>query len=102
MSFSYLQIPEESVDILNLAGQEIRSIMRKMNIEIVELAENYGNTKFCGADLLAAQDAFLKDYCRQNTTDKVVCYCMSCLDGINRGGKQALHLVELLFPENEP
>lgn len=26
--------------------------MKKMNIEIVELEENYENTKFCGADLL--------------------------------------------------
>lgn len=108
----------------------IRSLMRKMNIEIVELAENYEKAKFCGADLLEpctdiekkfaprryvvnganmykpmskdAQDAYLKDYCGQITTDKVVCYCMACLDGVNRGGKQAVHLIELLFPENEP
>ena len=26
--------------------------MRKMNIDVVELKENYEQTKFCGADLL--------------------------------------------------
>ena len=31
-------------------------------------------------------------------TDKVVCYCKFCTDGINTGGKQGLHLIELLFP----
>lgn len=30
----------------------IRSLMSKMNIEVVELEENHENTRFCGADLL--------------------------------------------------
>ncbi len=105
----------------------IRSLMRKMNIEVVELAENHENTKFCGADLLEPctdiekkfapkryaidgadmyhpipadeEDAWLAEYCKQIKTDQVVCYCMACLDGIQRGGKQAIHLIELLFPE---
>ncbi len=105
----------------------IRSLLRKMNIEVVELEENHERTKFCGADLLEActdiekrfapkrymlegaemyhpipkkeEDVWLKNYCKQIKTEKVVCYCMSCLDGIQRGGKQAIHLIELLFPE---
>ena len=105
----------------------IRSLMRKMNIDVVELKENYEQTKFCGADLLEEctdierkfaprryvlegadmyhpipkedEDNWLKNYCRQIETEKVVCYCMACLDGIKRGGKQAVHLIELLFPE---
>lgn len=107
----------------------IRSIMRKMNIDTVELDENYEKTKFCGADLLEPctdiekkfapqryavdganmykplpkdeQEQYLKNYCKKITTDKVVCYCMACLDGIERGGKQAVHLLELIFPENK-
>lgn len=105
----------------------IRSLMKKMNIEIVELEENYENTKFCGADLLEPctdvektfapqryvveggemykplsveeQNLYLQEHCCGIQTEKVVCYCMACLDGIKRGGKQAFHLIELLFPE---
>ena len=106
--------------------EAIRSKMKKMNIEIVELEENYENTKFCGADLLEPctdvekvfapqryvveggdmykplsseeQALYLQEHCRKIEAQKVVCYCMSCLDGIKRGGKQAYHLIELLFP----
>ncbi len=105
----------------------IRSLLRKMNIHVVELEENHERTTFCGADLLEEctnvekkfapnryvvegadmyhpipkeeEDIWLKNYCKQIKTDTVVCYCMSCLDGIQRGGKKAVHLLELLFPE---
>lgn len=105
----------------------IRSLMKKMNIEIAELEENYENTKFCGADLLEPctetekkfapqryvaeggsmyhplsleeQNLYLQKHCHKIETQKVVCYCMACLDGIKRGGRQAVHLLELLFPE---
>lgn len=106
----------------------VRSLMRKMNIVPVELQNNYEKADFCGADLLepctdiekkfapkryavnganmykpipkAEEDDWLRNYCSQITEDKVVCYCMACLDGINRGGKTGKHLLELLFPEN--
>lgn len=105
----------------------IRSLLRKMHIEVVELSENFEKTKFCGADLLEPctevekrfasrcyveegaemyrpipkeeEDPRLQKYCEQIETEKVVCYCMACLDCISRGGKTAVHLIELLFPE---
>lgn len=106
----------------------IRSLMKKMNIEIIELEENFHNTKFCGMDLLEPctdvekkfaprrywieganryqnlstedQKEYLKKHCEKIMSNKVVCYCLSCLDGIKVGGKEAIHLIELLFPEN--
>jgi len=106
----------------------VRSLLRKMNIEIIELEENYEVTKFCGVNLLApctesnaqlAHKRYVEDYphmftpmspdeqiehfkqhCEQITTDKVVCYCKFCTDGINMGGKKGIHLLELLFPSN--
>ena len=108
----------------------IRSLCGKMHIAVAELAENFEKTKFCGADLLEPcteiekkfapkryvengadmyhpmsaeeADAWLQNYCQQFRTEKVICYCMACLDGINRGGKQGVHLLELLFPEENP
>lgn len=105
----------------------IRSILHKMNIDVIELEDNYEQTKFCGADLLEPctdiekkfapkryvengadmyhpipkeeEDIWLRNYCEQIETEKVVCYCMACLDGIQRGGKTAVHLLELIFPK---
>ncbi len=106
--------------------EAVRSLLSKMNIEIVELAENYEKTKFHGTSLTAPfkknniqlaphrylevgkgmdtpmteeeQKEYFAKYCEQIPTDKVVCYCASCIAGINKGGKQALHIIELLFP----
>ena len=108
------------------AHEAVRSLMRKMNIEVVELAENRENTKFCGPNLCAPctesnaelahkryvedfphmftpmgegeQVAHFQEHCGHIQTDEVVCYCKFCADGINMGGKQGRHLVELLFP----
>ena len=35
----------------------------------------------------------------QFATDKVVCYCHYCLEGLKMGGADAVHLAELLFAE---
>ena len=106
----------------------VRSIISKMDIKALELEENYERTSFCGADLLEPcteiekrfapvryavdgadmyhpvseeeADRRLKEYCSQIKSEKVICYCLSCLDGINRGGRQAVHLLELLFPDD--
>lgn len=103
----------------------VRSLLRKMNIRIVELDENYEKTKFCGAKLLAPciesnaalvhkryveqfphmftpmepeeQVEYLRRHCERIKTEKVACYCRSCTNGINMGGKRGLHLLELLF-----
>ena len=104
----------------------VRSLIKKMNIEIVELKENYEATKFCGVNLLSPctesnaklahkryveqyphmftpmtpdeQTKHFKSHCEQIQTEKVICYCKFCTDGINMGGKKGIHLLELLFP----
>ena len=107
----------------------VRSLLKKMNIRIVELEENYEKTKFCGVNLLApctesnaklahrryveqfphmftpmdkeAQVAHFRKHCEQIRTERAVCYCKFCAEGINLGGKQGVHLIELLFPEGD-
>lgn len=104
----------------------VRSLLRKMNITVVELEENYESTKFCGVNLLSpctksnaelAHKRYVEDFphmftpmepteqvehfqkhCAQIKTEKVVCYCKFCTDAINMGGKKGIHLLELLFP----
>lgn len=107
----------------------VRSLLRKMNIRIVELEENYEKTKFCGVNLLSPctesnaalahkryveqfphmftpmepeeQAEHFRKHCGQIRTDKVACYCKFCTDAINMGGKNGIHLLELLFPAQE-
>lgn len=103
----------------------VRSLLAKMNIACVEQEENFEKTRFCGPSLLepcSASNAKLApkryaekganifkpctpeeqvelmiQHCEQINTDKVVCYCIFCARGINMGGKQGVHLLELLF-----
>ena len=44
------------------------------------------------------QAVHFREHCEQIETDKAVCYCKFCADGINMGGKTGVHLLELLFP----
>lgn len=106
----------------------IRSLLGKMNIQVVELPENREKTTFCGMNLTAPcnpsnaklapkryveegghmfhpmepeeRQAYFNDYCKQFTTDKVVCYCKSCRGALLAGGADARHIIQLLFPED--
>ena len=103
----------------------VRALLKKMNINVVELPENHEKTDFCGYSLYQSQPArnaklaphryvelakgkfephteeekkqLMEAYCRTIPTDKVVAYCHYCVDGLKLGGKDGIHLAELLF-----
>ncbi len=103
----------------------VRKILKKMNVDIVELEENYEKTRFCGTSVhiplvkengMYAPKRFIEDaegmfipktseeqkelmvkHCELITTDKVVCYCVPCTKGIRIGGKQGIHLMDLML-----
>lgn len=105
----------------------VRQLLQKMNIDIVELPNNYDKTDFCGASLYRpqplrnpkiaphhyvekAQGKFLphtaeeqkkimEEYCKQFSTQLIVCYCHYCLEGLLLGGVNGKHIAELLFGE---
>lgn len=107
----------------------IRSLLHKMNFTIIELEENYEKTKFCGVNLLApctesnaklAHKRYVEDFphmftpmteseqiqhfrkhCMKIKTSRVACYCKFCKDGITMGGKQGVHMLELLFSDRQ-
>ena len=96
-----------------------------MNIEFVELKDNFEKTDFCGISLYRPQPKrnptlapkhyvdgavgkfephtpeeqkkIMEDYCKQFTTDTVVCYCHYCHEGLELGGMNTKHIAELLF-----
>lgn len=107
------------------ARQAVRSLLGKMNFQVVEAPDQ--DTKPFRCSLLLApcseanlrlapkhyggenarkflpvspeeQDAYFRRHCAQIATRRVACYCRSCVDSLNRGGKEAVHLLELLFP----
>ncbi len=110
----------------NYVEQEaVRSLLRKMNIDIIELKYNHEKTQFCGDSLYKtapprnlklapkrfienAHGKFIphspeerielmKKYCNDIPTEKVIAYCHYCVNGLKLGGKQGIHLAELLF-----
>lgn len=103
----------------------VRSLLGKMHVEIIEPEENRDRTQFCGASLYRAQPPrnpklapkhyvceavgkfvphtpeeqrkIMENYCRKFGTERVVCYCHYCLEGLKMGGVDAVHLAQILF-----
>jgi len=104
----------------------VRLLLNKMNVDIVEMKENYEKTQFCGVSIYQPapernlklapkrfvenaagkfisrteeeQLELMKKHCQEVVTDKVVAYCHYCAKGLQIGGKNVKHLAELLFP----
>lgn len=102
----------------------VRAILRRMNIETAEIARAFNKTDFCGISLfkpaspryakfaplrfienagdkfVALPDAEKRErmtrHCRQFGTEKVVCYCTGCLEGLQLGGAKGIHLMDLV------
>lgn len=104
----------------------VRSLLRKMNIEVVELPDARERCRFCGASFLGeapAQDRgfapwrygedavargifmgmnpddihdALVAHCEAIEPNEVVCYCTACDAGLEEGGKDAINLLELI------
>lgn len=104
----------------------IRSIMRKMGIQVVELPDAREESRFCGAAFLKAapkQDAgfapkrYVKDAAERGIfiphepdeihallvehaaaiePEEVCCYCTACDAGLEEGGKRVVNIIELV------
>lgn len=103
----------------------VRKLAQRLNLVVIELANNYDKTNFCGNSLyrpqpirnpklaplhyvanakgkflqhsFEEQKAIMKEYCQQFNDTTVVCYCHYCLEGLLLGGAQGQHIAELLF-----
>lgn len=86
----------------------VRSLMRKMNIEIVEMDKNRDNAEHCASYEIVGyhrersmtkeeQKQYFHDRYKDVDTDSIVSYCKYCNDGVNLSGKTGKHMLELLF-----
>lgn len=106
----------------------VRSLLIKMNVTVMELSDNRRQTDFCGVSLYRPQPPrnpklaprhyvegavgkfiqhsqeeqreIMRKYCHQFGSDKVICYCHYCFEGLQIGGANASHLAQLLFTES--
>lgn len=106
----------------------VRKLLEKMNIDIIELPDNFEKTRFCGRSFYKLkyiresrrapknhplntnpeapipsddeQISMMRSYCKDFADTPVVCYCHYCLEGISKGGAKGYHLAELLFKGN--
>lgn len=80
----------------------VRSLLKKMNIEIEE-AKFYGeNSVCCGDNLYGLVDEEVVsdriiERANQFPCDDVVVYCIGCVRALQFGGKQARYLIDLIL-----
>ena len=92
--------------------QAVRSLLKKMNIEVIEMKNNKDNSIFCGTLHYESkalddthlshypkdvQEKYMQEYVQQFDNKKIICVCNRCLKGILLGKGNGVHLLELLF-----
>jgi len=82
----------------------VRSLLRKMNIEVVETEYHGTRSICCGDDYYPKQPleyvhGKMKERAGSMPCDDVVVYCVSCVKSMYIGGKKPRYMVDLLFNE---
>lgn len=84
--------------------QAIRSLLKKMNIEIVEAKFHGKYSRCCGDDFynkipLEQVHDKMKQRASSMPLDDVCVYCVSCIKSMHIGGKKPHYIIDLLFNE---
>ena len=82
----------------------VRSILRKMNIEIIDSVYSGMKSICCGDNFypvisIEKVTEFQKKRASQMPCDDVVVYCVSCIKSMSIGGKVPHHMVDLVLNE---
>lgn len=82
----------------------VRSILKKMNIEVIE-SQYYGTSSICCGDnfypklSIEKVNELQKKRAAQMPCQDVAVYCVSCVKSMTIGGKNAHHLTDLILGE---
>ncbi|MGL5257357.1 MAG: heterodisulfide reductase-related iron-sulfur binding cluster [Proteocatella sp.] len=85
--------------------QSVRSLLKKMNIEVEE-ALCHGTSSVCCGDnfypklSIEEVNELQKKRASEMPCENVVVYCVSCLKSMTIGEKQGLHLMDLILNKN--
>ncbi len=79
----------------------VRSLAKKMNIQIVEPKKTKENTVCCGEIYKGRLEesqvlSKMKERAVQMECEEVLVYCTGCFESLNIGGKKAVHLIDLI------
>ena len=82
----------------------IRSLLKKMNIEVIETEHHGTKSRCCGDDFyekipLEQVHEKMQERADSMPCDDVVVYCVSCIKAMFIGGKKPRYMVDLLFNE---
>jgi len=85
--------------------EAVRTLLRNMNIRIVEAPQHGANSVCCGDSLYPQCDmetiyAAMRKRAESMPRDNVVVYCVSCIKAMSVGGKIPHHLTDLLLKQD--
>lgn len=88
----------------NRVHDAVRSLLKKMNVDVVEAEKNRNKSVCCGDSAWGALPVEkvkekMKNRAEQMPDVDVVVYCVSCIKSMHNGGKIPRHLVDLLFDQ---
>ncbi|MDO4466080.1 MAG: hypothetical protein Q4C49_03610 [Bacillota bacterium] len=85
----------------------VRSILKKMNINVLEIEKNKEKADFCGTLYFAGERCidwdnekkitYMKSYCAQFGEIPIITYCNRCRKDIRLANQSAFHILELIF-----
>jgi Fe-S oxidoreductase len=84
----------------------VRELLDKLGIDYEEFKNNRKKTECCGSggmlELTNSKLALAQMNSRVNQTkcDTIISYCQSCAESMNRGGKNGIHILDLIFSQD--
>ncbi|WP_024955201.1 (Fe-S)-binding protein [Sulfurospirillum arcachonense] len=84
----------------------VRKLLDKLGLNYEEFKNNREKTECCGSggmlELTNPKLAIEQMNSRANQTscDTIVSYCQSCAESMSRGGKNGVHILDLIFADN--
>ncbi len=84
--------------------EAVRSLLHKMNIQIMETEFHGTHSVCCGDDFygkipVEEVHGFMKKRAQSMPCEEVCVYCVSCIKSMHIGGKKPRHLLDLLMGE---
>ncbi|MGL4914459.1 MAG: heterodisulfide reductase-related iron-sulfur binding cluster, partial [Romboutsia sp.] len=79
--------------------ESCRYILDKLGIDYIEFDKNRQNSTCCGSIFVDDKKRLeqMKKRCKQTTSQYVISYCETCTKTMLQGGKNSIHILDLLF-----
>lgn len=84
--------------------ESVRTLLRRMNITLVEAEKSGAKGRCCGQTLygkvpIEKVESYMKQRAGEMPREDVVVYCASCIQSMATGGRRPRYIIDLLFGE---